>query len=170
MTSDNQPGMFSQADLIQVLNRQSDAGNALVVAGLVEDWLEKLLLAKGRELTKDDVSRLFGRGAPLNSFSSKIEIAYMFELIDQAMRDDMRRIKDIRNAFAHTTRYVYFNSSHIADRCRNLSNWKEGADPQACYREKAVECVNAMKQGLDRLMWISALKEEPSVSIEEDGE
>jgi hypothetical protein len=117
---------ITQADLIGILNRQTEAGSALVVAGLVEDWLEKLLLAAGRELSKDSVKRIFG--GPLKYFKPKIEIAYMFNLIDQPVRDDLRLIADIRNAFAHTTRFVYFGSDHIAKHCRDLSGWREATD------------------------------------------
>ena len=71
---------ITQADLIGILNRQTEAGNALVVAGLVEDWLEKLLLAKGRSLDKDTKNRIFGRMGLLSSFAAKIEIAYFFSV------------------------------------------------------------------------------------------
>jgi hypothetical protein len=37
----------------------------------------------------------------------------MFELIDKAVRDDLRIIKTIRNRFAHTTHFVYFEASKL---------------------------------------------------------
>jgi hypothetical protein len=159
---------FTQMDLLQMLNRQTEAGNALVVSGLVEDWLEKLLLAAGRSLTNADAGRIFGMGGPLSGFAPKIEIAYMFELLDDRSRDDLRLIKSIRNAFAHTTRFVYFETDHIAQNCRKLSNWKDGLDNQTCYRENAVEHVNAMKAHMDRLLFAQALRAEPTVKIDDE--
>jgi hypothetical protein len=69
-------GPFTKDEMLQILARQTEAGNALVAAGLVEDWLEKLLLAAGRELTNGEAERVFEGMGPLNSFSAKIEIAY----------------------------------------------------------------------------------------------
>jgi hypothetical protein len=159
---------LTQADIFRILRQQTDAGSALVVAGLVEDELEKLLLAAGRSLENDDASRIFGRMGPLSNFAAKIEIAYMFSLIDKPIRDDLRVIKGIRNAFAHTTRFVHFGSAHIAKECRKLSTWKDGADNQDCYVERARECVNVIKQKLEVLMFAAALREEPSVNIDEE--
>ena len=157
---------ITQADLIGILNRQTEAGNALVVAGLVEDWLAKLLLAAGRELSKELVKRIFG--GPLKYFKPKIEIAYMFNLIDQPVRDDLRLIADIRNDFAHTTWFVYFGSDHIAKHCRHLSGWREGTDNQECYRTTALDCINLIKKKMDILIYANALREEPTVDWDGD--
>jgi len=35
-------GPFIKDEMLRILARQTEAGNALVTAGLVEDWLEKL--------------------------------------------------------------------------------------------------------------------------------
>jgi DNA-binding MltR family transcriptional regulator len=105
---------------------------------------------------------------PLNNFAGKIEIAFMFELIDGEVHADLRRIKTIRNAFAHTTSYVYFESEHIAKHCQELSNWKSGVDNQTCFRERAIECINAMKAKINHLMMVHALKEVPSISVDYD--
>jgi hypothetical protein len=159
---------LSQSDILRMLSQMTEAGNALVVAGLVEDELEKLLLGAGRPLENADADRIFGRMGPLSSFAAKIEIAYMFELIDQPVRDDLRIIKKIRNAFAHTTRNVHFGTAHIAKDCRKLSSWKEGSDNQESYRERARECVNLIRQKLDVFMFEKALSEEPSVQLHDD--
>ncbi|WP_426608867.1 hypothetical protein [Bradyrhizobium sp. McL0616] len=170
MTAEDERRPITEMDLRQLLNRQTEAGNALVIAGLIEDWLEKLLLTAGRQLSNADASRIFGIGGPLSNFASKIEIAYMFELIDEAHRNDLRIIKSIRNAFAHTTRYVFFDSDHVAKNCRKLSNWEVFRDNQACYREKALECVNAMKVRIDRFMFAKAVQDYPSVDIDDRDE
>jgi hypothetical protein len=77
---------LTQADILRILKQQTDAGNALVVAGLVEDELEKLLMAAGRSLEDSEANRIFGRMGPLSNFAAKIEIAYMFELIEKPVR------------------------------------------------------------------------------------
>ncbi|GGI24159.1 hypothetical protein [Bradyrhizobium guangdongense] len=150
---------FTKDDLLQILSRQTEAGNALVTAGLVEDWLEKLLLAGGRPLTDNEAKRVLG--GPLKYFKPKIDVAYMFGLIEPEVRNDLRTIADIRNAFAHTTRFVYFNSEHIAKLCRQLSSWRSATDNQTRYRDAALDCINAMKARVDRIIYEQALSEEP---------
>jgi hypothetical protein len=163
-------GPFIKDEMLRILARQTEAGNALVTAGLVEDWLEKLLLAAGRELTNDEATRIFGPMGPLGTFSAKIEIAYMFDLIEKQVRDDLRLIKGIRNNFAHTTRFVSFGSDHIAKDCQKLSNWTEGANNEECYRDKAFECVNLIKAKMDELIFAKALRDEPVVALDDEDE
>jgi hypothetical protein len=170
MTNQRDSTPISQADFMQLLSRQTEAGAALVTAGLVEDWLEKLLLTAGRRLSNKTAKGIFMGLGPLSSFSAKIEIAYMFELIDKGVRDDPRIVKTIRNRFAHTTRFVHFESEHIAKECRKLSNWKDGANSQGIFQDRALECINGLRSRMDILMYAKALKDEPSVNIDDDEE
>lgn len=161
-------GVFTKDEMLGILARQTEAGNALVTAGLVEDSLEKLLLAAGRQLTNGEAARMFGPMGPLGSFSAKIEMAYMFELVNKSVRDDLRVIKSIRNNFAHTTRFVNFGADHIVKDCRRLSNWKQDANNHTCYQDAAFDCIKAIKAKLDTLMYENALGEEPSVVMDEE--
>jgi DNA-binding MltR family transcriptional regulator len=126
-----------------------------------------LLLTAGRPLSNKTAKRIFAGMGPLSSFSAKIEVAYMFEFIDKATCEDLRIIKDIRNAFAHTTRFVYFGSEHIVEKVRALTNWKAGVDSQECYRHRALECINRIKEEMDTLMYAKALKDEPLVAFDD---
>ncbi|MCP1842168.1 hypothetical protein ACVIHI_004914 [Bradyrhizobium sp. USDA 4524] len=163
-------GAFTKDQMLQILARQTEAGNALVTAGLVEDWLQKLLLAAGREdLTNDDASRLFdGPMGPLKSFSNKIEISYMLNLIDKQTRKELRLIKKIRNNFAHSSRFVSFGTEHIAKDCRELSTWRKGESNEACYRASAVRCINTISAKMDELMYANAISAPPEVSLEDE--
>jgi DNA-binding MltR family transcriptional regulator len=149
---------ITQEDLMKILSRQTEAGNALVVAGIVEDWLEKLLLARGRTISNRTAKRIFEGMGPLSSFSGKIDVAYLFELIDEDVAQDLRVIKDIRNKFAHTTQSVHFQSEHIAKDCEKLSNWKPDKANEECYRDRAIECVNLMKAAVERFITRRLLK------------
>lgn len=160
-------GSFTKDQMLEILARQTEAGSALVTAGLVEDWLEKLLLAAGRELSNKEAERIFEGMGALSSFSAKIEIAYLFQLIEKPVRDDLRVIKSIRNNFAHTTRFVNFGTDHIATDCRRLSTWKQGASNQQCYQDTAFDCIKAIKGKLDALMYANALKEGATVGQSE---
>ncbi|MDH2343237.1 hypothetical protein [Bradyrhizobium sp. SSUT77] len=159
---------LTQEDLLRILHRQSQAGSVLVTAGLIEDELEKLLLSAGRPLENRTAKDIFGAMGPLHGFSAKIEIAFMFELIDQSARDDLQVIKSIRNKFAHTTRYVFFESHHIDHECRKLSNWRSELGNEEVFRRRAIGCVNLIRQKIDALMFAKALQEEPSITEDDE--
>ncbi|MDN5003978.1 hypothetical protein ACFQZO_24375 [Bradyrhizobium sp. GCM10027634] len=163
-------GAFTKDQMLEILARQTEAGSALVTAGLVEDWLQKLLLAAAREdLTNDDASRLFdGPMGALKSFSNKIEISCMLSLIDKQTRKDLRLIKKIRNNFAHSSRFVSFSTEHIAKDCRELSTWRNGESNEACYRAAAVRCINAISVKMDELIYTKAISAPPEVSLEDE--
>jgi hypothetical protein len=159
----SKPLLLTDDQLIRLLGRHSQAGNALVIAGLVEDELEKLLLVAGRELSNKQAKDIFGGMGPLHNFSGKIEIAFMFELIDQDIRDDLHLIKSIRNKFAHTTRFVYFDSPHVDQDCRRLSNWRIGLANEDAFRLCALARINSIKLKAEQMLAENAWKEPPEV-------
>jgi hypothetical protein len=159
---------MTKGEKLDLVIKQTEAGHALIIAGLVDDWLQKLLLTAGRKLPNEEAKNVFTGMGPLASFSGKIEVAYLFSLIDKPVRDDLRLIRRIRNNFAHTSRFVSFKTDHIAKDCRKLSNWKDGMDAQACYREKAFECVDLIKAEADVLRMAQALGAEPGVIMDDE--
>jgi DNA-binding MltR family transcriptional regulator len=167
--SKDEQAVSTSADLQTVLLRHTEAGNVLVVSGQIEDLLEKLLLTRGRAISNKLAKRIFAGMGPLNSLSSKIEIAYLFELIDQRTFDDLLLIKDIRNRFAHTTNYAYFSNEVIANKCKSLTTWKAGDDPQHCFYLRTLELIDLLRNRMDVFLYAKALQEEPSVQLD-DGE
>jgi hypothetical protein len=104
---------ITSAEYINLLSTHAEAGNALVAAGLVEDGLQELLLCAARPLSNTLAAKIFDGLGPLSRFSAKIEVAYIFRLLDEATYKDLLAIKDIRNRFAHTSRFVNFRSEEI---------------------------------------------------------
>ena len=127
---------ITSAEYINMLSQHAEAGNALVAAGLVEDGLEKLLLHAVIPLSNTLAAKIFDGLGPLSQFSAKIEIAYIFRLVDEATYKDLLAIKEIRNRFAHTSRFVNFQSEEIKTACQRLSGWHKGADNQNLYLGK----------------------------------
>ena len=58
------------------LEKQTDRGAALVAAAALDEILEMLIHARLLEVGRDRHEALFGRGKPLDSFSSKIELGF----------------------------------------------------------------------------------------------
>jgi hypothetical protein len=152
---------ITTAEYINMLAQQSQAGNALVLAGLVEDWLQKLLLQAGRPLSNTLATKIFDGMGPLSQFAAKIEVAYLFELVDETTYNDLLAIKEIRNRFAHTIRFVNFSSEEIKKACQRLTGWHKDADNQNLYLERTKECVDKMSARIDRHLFASALLDKP---------
>jgi len=85
------------------LSGESDRAAAIVgcallderLAELLEEFLVQNLDGRADLLNSEDVN------APLGSFGSRIVAAYAVGLIDKPQRDALRRLKKVRNLFAH---------------------------------------------------------------------
>ena len=96
---------------------ESDRGCALIAGSITENSLEQILRTRLIPLGKEKMDELFGFDGPLGTFSSKIKIAYAFGLIDVKIRDDLDRVREIRNTFAHSKVAVEFATPEISRAC-----------------------------------------------------
>jgi DNA-binding MltR family transcriptional regulator len=152
---------LTTADYISLLSDRSEAGTALVLAGLVEDWLQKLLLNAARPMSNKAAKALFEGAGHLSRFSAKIEIAYFFKMIDETMYKDLVAIKNIRNRFAHTLTFVSFSSDEISKACERLTGWHKGCDNQQLYIERTKACVDDITARTKRHFMARALEDLP---------
>ena len=102
-----------QAIVDEMFSVKDDRGVALMAGGLVEAALDRFLRASVRGST----SKIFGRGGPLDTFAKQIMAAYSFGLIDKEVRDDLDRLREIRNTFAHTRAVISFSTQAISEAC-----------------------------------------------------
>ena len=115
-----------QLALIEELEGQSDRAAAIVGAAWIE---ESLTIAIEDALAKDAKAwhRLFGPNGPLDSFSAKIDLGKLLDLMTDSIRSDLHIVRDIRNEFAHhivhkkTLEKLSFDSMHIRDKCFALN-------------------------------------------------
>jgi Mannitol repressor. len=109
--------------------RQTDRASAIVSSALLEELLERLLLA----YLVDNVSvkrDLFEGIAPLSTMSAKINLAYYLGLLGQNEFDDLKLIKNIRNDFAHSFEGINFETQRIKDKCLLLKTLKSTKPPK----------------------------------------
>src|SRR5687768_9142964 len=86
---------------LEELKTQSDRGVAIVAASVLEEITKGLILARLIELSSDRRDTLFEKtGAPLSSFSAKIEMAFALGAITNEIRLGLHLIREIRNRFA----------------------------------------------------------------------
>ncbi len=95
---------------------ESDRAAAVLGAAYLDDLLKDLILkswvdgsATGKDLLK--------KNQPLGSFGPRISIAYAMGLITKTERQDLDRIRDTRNDFAHLGHGLSFTNTDIANRC-----------------------------------------------------
>jgi hypothetical protein len=96
---------------------ESDRGCALIGGSLAENSLEQIIRLHAIQLTNEKLEDIFGFNAPLGNFSSKIVVAFSFGFIDSEIRDDYERIKEIRNAFAHSQTILDFRNDAVKRGC-----------------------------------------------------
>jgi DNA-binding MltR family transcriptional regulator len=131
--------------LTEIMN-PSDRACALIVSSLLDNALISLLATQMREATEEERKPLFyGEAAFLGSFSAKIRLAYVLGLISKSQRDDLNTIKDIRNTFAHSTKFLEFSHQLISKECDSL--WPQDKPIperlQKMHASKAKYCAKA---------------------------
>lgn len=99
----------------------SDRAAAIMWSSFLEVGLERLLACMLRsDLSPDDRKNVFGFGGALNSFSSKIVMAYALKLIGPQTRFDFDQIKFLRNVFAHSWTSISFETPEVSAVCDQL--------------------------------------------------
>jgi hypothetical protein len=110
----------SQQPIVDELEQQTDRGAAIIGAALVENLLRQALQSRMRVATtveKRTARGLFGTMGPLNSFSAKIDLGVLLGLYDEAVREDLHRIREVRNQFAHEEEPRDFGYPKISGIC-----------------------------------------------------
>jgi len=102
------------------LRDETDQAIALVGAAMVDDALKRAITRTMRDLSKEELSRLFENTGPLATFASRIAVAYAIEVIRPKFRDDLERVRDIRNVFAHAVVDVTFVTPEVLEVCASL--------------------------------------------------
>jgi DNA-binding MltR family transcriptional regulator len=85
----------------------------LVAASILDTELERALKATMRPLDKKITGRLFKGYGPLGSFSAKIDLAYALNITTLEVHTELHKIRDIRNAFAHTVKVLTMSSDEV---------------------------------------------------------
>lgn len=98
------------------LNAETDRGCALMAAAYLDDQLGELLRAYLVDDSKT-ADELFGPLAPLGTFSSRIDLAYMLGLVGPHARRELHLIRKIRNEFGHKYKPMTFEDPGIKSRC-----------------------------------------------------
>jgi DNA-binding MltR family transcriptional regulator len=132
-------GLYS---IIATLQGMSHAGTATLCSGITEHSLKKAILTKMRRISRVLETRLFEGYGPISSFSAKIDIAYALDIITEAIFDDLKTIKDIRNEFAHPKdlEFLSFSSQEVFRHMKRLHSFDDSiTDYEKFFVQKNVD-------------------------------
>lgn len=106
--------------IAEIEQTKSDRATAIVATSVVEKDLTRAI---ERRMVPDEreTSMLFKHSGPLGAFEAKVHLAYLMGMIDGSLREDLTRIADIRNRFAHQVEPLRFNSHAIHALCDALA-------------------------------------------------
>ena len=91
----------SLSELFTEVWRQTHPMVVMTVVSVLDYELVRSITKKMPNLDKEINKRLFRGYGPLSTFSSRIDIAYALGLISAEIHQELTKIRNIRNLFAH---------------------------------------------------------------------
>lgn len=123
------------------ISKHTHAGAVMVFAAAVEEQLKAAIMTRMKGISGRQEARLFENYGPLSSFSAKIDVSYALQIITTEVWTDLKVIKEIRNEFAHTAKYINFQTPTVVFVMKKFSSFDPDApNPERFYFEK----VNAI--------------------------
>jgi hypothetical protein len=144
---DPEPGEELHAVNAALDGSESDRGCALIAGAITENAVQQILRMHAFQVQNKDLPSLFNFESPLGTFGDKIKIAHAFGAIDTEIRDDLDRIREIRNAFAHSTVAITFSTPAVIRGCagfiapypKELGPYMEGVSQASVLNQRFVE-------------------------------
>src|SRR5205823_1925140 len=102
------------SDNMEKMGEYFDVHLAITFASSLEGTLDEALLTKMQPLSREIRDRLFEGYGPLAGFAAKIDLAYALKIIHKRNYDTLRKVKKVRDIFAHRKRVSQLNDPQIA--------------------------------------------------------
>jgi hypothetical protein len=104
------------AELFSELETTDERTAGIVAGSIVENSLAIAIQTRMRALDPGEKKQLFeGSTAPMGTFHTKIMIGYAVGLYSYRVRDDLDRLREIRNKFAHHIFVKSFDHDEVKD-------------------------------------------------------
>jgi DNA-binding MltR family transcriptional regulator len=99
---------------------ETDGPRGTVVLGhaLIEDAVRSAIAHHMRPLNDGDFDQLFRGTSPLASLSAMTRVAYAFKIIGAKTKNDIDRLREVRNAFAHAQAILTFESKEVLEQLK----------------------------------------------------
>ena len=102
---------------------------------MVESVLERLLIVSFKKDSKELMDKIFGNRGPLSDFNGKILIAEAYQ-IKGVDCEEMHRIRNVRNCFAHARSLVNLDTPEIASEIDKFVTSQVISELVASYKER----------------------------------
>jgi hypothetical protein len=107
--------------LLEQLNNESDRAKIILLASILDDMLTyRIEHCIQVTLTAKEWEHIFRFEGPMGTFSSKIEIAYIFGCIDIKTAKQLNTMREMRNACAHSKYSLSFAVLELANVVKHL--------------------------------------------------
>jgi hypothetical protein len=93
---------------------------AILGAVTIEIELDTLLRLRFPKCDDSLWASMVGDHGPFNTFDQKITMAFAFRIFDEATKDNIKIIKNIRNVFAHAKKLVDFDDPLISAEIKKI--------------------------------------------------
>jgi hypothetical protein len=87
---------------------------AILGAAMVELELETLLRQRFPKITDSTWATMVRENGPFSTLDQKITAAFAFRILDEPTKDNLKIVKNIRNAFAHAKKLIDFDHELVA--------------------------------------------------------
>jgi DNA-binding MltR family transcriptional regulator len=115
------------------LQGQTDRGAAVIAGSMLEEMLRILLVQRMTPLSNRRHDAIFGKMAPLSSFSAKIEMALALGVITENFYYQLHAIREVRNRFAHQIEGLTFDHPDI----QKAMHVARSRSPKAVHDDKS---------------------------------
>ncbi|MES2291789.1 MAG: hypothetical protein V4527_00640 [Pseudomonadota bacterium] len=149
--------------IFREIEKSNDRAAGIVAVSFVENNLAVVLLKWLRPLSDKEQEDIFTRqNSLLNSFDAKIQMADVLGIISGNGLADLRRLKRIRNLFAHKMEARTFENAEIKAECERLFfprfiAWAMEIEPEKNLRKRFEDTAHQLAARFD----MEASKEKP---------
>jgi DNA-binding MltR family transcriptional regulator len=98
---------------LKELDTDGPRGTIVLGHALIEDAMRSAIAFHMRTLGEEEYNQLFRGTSPLSSMSAMTRVAFAFKIIGTKVRDDLDRLRELRNAFAHAQVILTFESEPV---------------------------------------------------------
>ena len=109
-------------ELYNVLNNESDLACVVIGAAFLDTTLGTLV---ARKLIPSSVTeKLLAPSGALGSFATRADLAYCLGVVKKSHYQDLCKILEIRNQFAHSHLQFGFHHPTVRQLCDQLNEWR----------------------------------------------
>jgi hypothetical protein len=103
-------------DLLLRLHKETDRAKIILLSTILEDLLEYHIASCIKvKLTPPQTEYVFRLDGPLATFSSRIELAYVFGFVEPEIARQLNVIREMRNACAHSKYELSFDHGVLSN-------------------------------------------------------